>query len=428
MGSRMRWLVGSLMFLGGMINYLDRSALGVAAPLISRDLHLGPAALGVVFSAFSLGYAPFCFVGGYLSDRFGPKRVMTTAMIGWSMFCGLTAAAVGLGSLLAIRVVFGFAEGPIGSTSNKVVRNWFPHREQASAISLANAGTPLGAALSGPVVGFAAVAFGWRAAFVVIMLIGFAWLLAWVPLVTDRPRDNRRVAPAELAVIVEGQAAQPADDPAQGGRLSALLLRPAVLATGFAFFGYSCILFFFLTWFPSYLGIARHLSLKSMSIVSTIPWLLGFVGLAAGGPLSDLIFRWTGQALLARKIVLVGGLLAAAIAIALAGTAQTATGAVALMAAAVFCMYLTGNTYWAVILDTVPAARVGGVGGFVHFIANCGGIVAPLVTGFIVQATGSFISAFLLTGAIAVLGALGVAVFVRADNAVPRFARGGGIA
>ena len=411
MGSRMRWRIGGLMFLAGMVNYLDRSALGVAAPLVTKDLNLNPAELGIVFSAFSFGYAPFCFIGGHLSDRFGPRRVMTTAMMGWSIFCGLTAAAGGFVSLLILRLIFGFTEGPIGSTSNKMVRNWFPHREQASAISLANAGTPLGAALSGPVVGFLALAFGWRVAFLVITLIGFVWVLAWAPLTTDRPAQNRRVDAKELAHIEDGQATQPGVS--AGGRLSDLLLRPSVLATAFAFFGYSCILFFFLTWFPTYLTTARHLSVRSMSFVTLIPWLLGFIGLAAGGPLSDLIFRRTGNALLSRKLVLVSCLLASAVGIALAGLASTVFAAVALMSVSVFFMYLTGNTYWAIILDTVEGSRVGGVSGFVHFIANCGGIVAPLVTGFIVQATGSFASAFVLIGAIAVLGALGVAAFVR---------------
>ncbi len=412
MGSRMRWTVGGLMFLAGMVNYLDRSALGVAAPFITRDLHMNAAELGVVFSAFSLGYAPFCFIGGHLSDRFGPKRVMTAAMVCWSIFCGLTATATGFISLLVLRLIFGFTEGPIGSTSNKMVRNWFPHREQASAISLANAGTPLGAAASGPVVGFLALVFGWRVAFIVITFIGLAWVLAWAPLTTDRPARNRRVSPGELATIEGGQAMQPRADAASGG-LRQLLARPTVVATAFAFFGYSCILFFFLTWFPTYLTSARHLSVKSMSFVTTIPWLLGFIGLSIGGPVSDLIFRYTGNALLSRKLVLVFCLLVSAIGIALAGMVDTVFSAVALMSVSVFFMYVTGNTYWAIILDTVQESRVGGVSGFVHFIANCGGIVAPLATGFIVQTTGSYTSAFVLIGAIAIMGAIGVAVFVR---------------
>lgn len=417
MFARYRWVIGTLMFLAGMINYLDRSALGVAAPFIARDLQLDPAQLGIVFSSFSFGYAVFCFVGGYASDRFGPRTVMTVSMTAWSIFCGLTALAWSIPSLLVIRVLFGMGEGPIGSTFNKTVRNWFPHRQQASAVSFANAGTPLGAALSGPVVGFLAIAVGWRVAFVAIAAIGLVWVVFWTVLATDRPDQNSRVDATERAELAEGQRSQPS-----GGAsvpLSSLILRPAVLATAFAFFGYSCILFFFINWFPTYLTMARHLSVKDMAFTTMIPWVVGFIGLAAGGPLCDLIFRLTGNALLARKLVLVTCLLVAAVCIGIAGSVESLSAAVTLMAVSVFFMYLTGNTYWAVILDTVDEARVGGVSGFVHFVANCGGIIAPLVTGYIVQATGSFVSAFLLTGAIAVLGALGVAVCVRSPQTIP---------
>jgi len=309
-----------------------------------------------------------------------------------------------LGSLLLVRVIFGMGEGPIGSTANKMISNWFPRRQQASAISVANAGTPLGGAVSGPIVGFLALAAGWRISFVAIAVIGIAWAVAWLLLASDRPQQDPSLGEPETHA---GETGAP---------LGALLLRPAVLATGFAFFGYACILYFFLTWFPSYLMMARHLSVKSMSLATTIPWLVGFVGLMSGGFLSDAIFRLTGNAVLARKLVLVCCLLASAVGIGFAGMVASVQGAVALMAVSIFFMYLTGNTYFAIVLDTVDPANVGGVSGFVHFIANCGGIVAPLVTGFIVQATGSFASAFLLTGAVAVLGAVGVAVFVRAPD------------
>lgn len=422
MFTQARWLVGGLMFLGGMINYLDRSALSVAAPFVAKDLHLDPAQLGIVFSSFFWGYALFCFVGGYASDRFGPKRVYAIAMLVWSLFCGLTAAAFSLASLLVIRVAFGMGEGPIGSTANKMIRNWFPRDRQASAISIANAGTPLGGAISGPIVGFLAIAAGWRVSFVVIALIGIIWAVAWMLLVEDHPEQ-----PAVAAGERKAARALTAEPAAAESPLGPLLLRPAVLATGFAFFGYSCILYFFLTWFPSYLLMAKHLSVKSMSLATVIPWMVGFVGLASGGFLSDFLYRLTGNAVFARKLVLVTCLLASAIGIVFAGMVESVQGAVTLMAVSIFFMYLTGNTYFALVLDTVHSDRVGGVSGFVHFIANCGGIVAPLVTGFIVQTTGSFVSAFMLTGAIAILGAAGVAILVRApaspvtsDIGVPR--------
>jgi D-galactonate transporter len=415
-----RWAVVGLLFLGGMINYLDRAALSVAAPFLTRELGLSPSELGVVFSVFFFGYAGFCFVGGYASDRLGARNVFGIASIVWSIFCGLTATVFSFTSLLIVRVVFGMAEGPYGSAANKLVSNWFPRHQQATAVGWANAGTPLGGALAGPVVGFIALTWGWRVSFVVIAAIGLCWSAVWLLGVTERPEQNKHVSAAEIAEIAAGQDAPRAGPPIP---LGSLLARPAVLATAFAFFGYAYILYFFLSWFPTYLTNARHLSLQSMSFVSTIPWLLGFIGLAAGGSVSDAIFRITGNAVRARKLVLVVALLIAAACVALAGSVDTVQAAVTLMAVSVFFMYLTGNTYWAIILDTIDKDRVGGVGGFVHLIANTAGIVAPSVTGFMVQATGgSYAGAFALAGGIAVLGALSVAIFVRAPSGVPALA------
>jgi MFS transporter, ACS family, hexuronate transporter len=389
-----RWTVVALLFLGGMINYLDRSAIAVAAPFLTKQLSLSPSELGWVFSVFFFGYAAFCFVGGYASDRIGGRNVFAIASVVWSVFCGLTAFVFSYASLLAVRLIFGMGEGPYGSATNKLVSNWFPRRQQASAVGWANAGTPLGGAIAGPIVGFIALAYGWRVSFIVIAIIGLCWALAWMLLTTDRPEHNRRVDAAERAEI----AADP-EVPSAGPQvnLGKLLIRPGVLATAFAFFGYAYILYFFLSWFPSYLTMQQHLSIKSMSFVSAIPWLLGFIGLAGGGMVSDVIFRLTGNAVLARKLVLVSGLLIAAICVALAGEVTGVFAAVTLMTVSVFFMYLTGHTYFTLILDTIEKGRVGGVSGFVHLIANLAGIVAPAATGYMVQASGSFTSAFVLT-------------------------------
>src|ERR1700722_19642115 len=107
MTSRVRWLIAGLLFVGGLVQYLDRSALSIAAPLVSKDLGLDPAQLGIVFSSFFFGYAPFCFVGGWASDRIGPKWVLILAMVVWSVFCGLTAAANCIGPLLVSPGVLG---------------------------------------------------------------------------------------------------------------------------------------------------------------------------------------------------------------------------------------------------------------------------------------------------------------------------------
>lgn len=406
-----RWQLVFLLFVAGIINYLDRSALSVAAPLVMQDLALTPADLGLIFSSFFVGYAVFNFVGGWASDKLGGKRVFTLAMGVWSTFCALTAAATGFLSLLVIRVFFGVGEGPLSSTMNKVVNNWFPHREAASAVGFANCGTPLGGAIAGPVVGLIAVAFGWKVAFVGIGLLGFVWLFFWIRLAREMPRQHPTISAEELREIEEDHAAPTANLPAQP--LSFYLKQPVVLATGFAFFGYNYILFFFLTWFPSYLTMAQHLSIKDMSIATVLPWVLGFCGLAAGGTLSDAVYRRTGRALFARKLVLTVCLSLAAASVALAGLVTTVGSALMLMSAAVFFLYLTGSTYWAILQDTVRGENIGGVGGFIHMIANCAGIIGPTVTGLIVQYTGVFTSAFVLAGGVAILGVLCVLIFVK---------------
>lgn len=419
-----RWLIVGLLFIAGMINYLDRSALSIAAPLIQQDLGLDHAQMGVIFSSFFAGYAIFNFIGGWLSDRIGPKAVFTGAMGMWSLFCGLTAAATGFVSMIVLRVLFGVGEGPLSSTMSKTVSNWFPRREAATAIGIVNSGTPLGGAVAGPIVGYLAIAFGWRLAFVIIMLLGFVWLVFWVRLSTDRPAQHPRISDAERRLIEEGQANidTAARLPAHG--LGFYLRQPIVLATAFAFFTYNYVLFFFLTWFPSYLTEVHKLSIKDMSLATVIPWVLGFLGLALGGFVSDRIFRLTGRALLSRKLVLIGGLGLAAVGVALAGDVADVSSAVALMSVSIFGLYLTGSIYWAVIQDAVRGENVGGVGGFIHFLANLAGIIGPAVTGFIIQATGGvYTSAFVLAGGLAVLGAVASLVFIREPRG-----RTGGIA
>jgi MFS transporter, ACS family, hexuronate transporter len=407
---KVRWQLVGLLFIAGVVNYLDRAALSVAAPLLTKDLGLDPAQLGVVFSSFFFGYALFCFVGGYAADRYGPRLVMIVAMTSWSVFCGLTAAAFSLGSLVILRVIFGMGEGPFSTTIAKFIRNWFPKEEQATAIGIANSGTPLGGAIAGPIVGFIALSYGWRVSFIAIAAIGLIWVLAWAVSTTDRPAQHHRVSDAERSEIGQDQAAEVAQVQRP---LMQYLRQPAILATALAFFGYAYILYFFLSWFPSYLTMALHLSIQKMAIVSVIPWALGFLGLVFGGFVCDALGRRLGNQVAARKLVLIVCLLVAAATVALAGMASSLEAVVALMAIAVFFMYLSGSTYWAIVLGLVESGRVGGVAGFVHLIANTAGIVSPLVTGIIVEKTGSFVSAFVLAGVLATVGALLVALLVR---------------
>jgi len=167
-----RWTILTMLFLAMIINYVDRAALSIAMPFITQEYHLTPAEKGMIFSSFFFGYALFCFVGGYLADRFGPKRVLTWSMGFWSVLCGSTALAFNFWSLLIVRALFGVGEGPVSTTANKTVNSWFPIKERARAIGINQAGGPLGGARAGAIVGFLALWLGWRVAFVVIAVSG----------------------------------------------------------------------------------------------------------------------------------------------------------------------------------------------------------------------------------------------------------------
>ncbi|ORM71272.1 MFS transporter [Pantoea rwandensis] len=407
---RLRWTMVFMLFMAGVISYLDRAALSVAAPLLTKDLNLDPAELGIVFSSFFVGYSLFCFVGGHMSDKYGPKKVLLVAMLVWSVFCMLTAGVAGILSLLVVRVVFGMGEGPYATCTNKIIYQWFPAEKRTSAIGMANAGQQVGGAIAGPLVGLIALTWGWRVPFVAIGILGILWLIIWRWSAADSPnqhpllveesenpkRSHHHGIEKDVAVLSLGQ----------------YLRRPTVLATSFAFFAYAYVLYFFLSWFPSYLTMERHMSLADMSWANIIPWVFGAAGIMLGGIVCDALFRKMRRGILAHKTVIFVSLAISACCVALAGQAYSVATAIALMSGAAFFTNLTLSTYWGIISETVEPARLGGVGGFMHLVANTAGIIAPTLTGVLVKITNTFQIAFYISGGVALLGALAVAIFV----------------
>jgi ACS family hexuronate transporter-like MFS transporter len=425
-----RKVVLFLLFLAGVVNYLDRSALSISAPFLQKDLSLTAGQMGIIFSSFSVGYALFNIVGGIASDKFGARNTLLVAMIVWSLFSGSVGLATGFTSLIIIRILFGMGEGPLSTTTNKMINSWFPPNKRAGTMGIASSGTPLGGAIAGPIVGFICLTFNWRVSFAVIMCIGFVWSLAWWKFVKEKPHDNADNEGIKGQDIVVENAINKQEQSNLKIKTSFYLKQKTIIFNAIAFFSYNYILFFFLTWYPSYLVKERGLSVATMSLVNIIPWTLGLIGLASGGIISDILAKKfkNKHSIFSRKVIVVSCLFIAAIAITLSGIIQNIVGSVAMLAIAVFFMYLTGAIYWGVVNDVVDQDNVGSVGGFMHAIGNCAGILGPLVTGFIVQSTGSFSTAFVFAGVIALIGSLGAFKFVKPiskeayDNA-PRVAR-----
>ena len=389
--AKYRWYVLFMLFTAAFINYVDRAALSIAAPFIAKEFQLNAADMGMIFSSFFIGYAVFNFIGGYFADKYGPKNTFGVAITVWSIFCALTVGTFNFTSLFIARVFFGMGEGPVSSATNKMINNWFPAKERARAVGISIAGMPLGAAVTGPIVGFIAISYGWRTSFILLAIVGIIWAIVWMKTVADYPRQCSNVLADELSEIESDQIK--ASVVSASLPLSFYLKQPTILATALAFFACNYITYFFLTWFPSYLVMAHNVILKDMSIVTMIPWLVGFFGMAGGGFISDYIYKRVGDLMLSRKIVIVTCLIASSVSVGFCGVTTSTTGAVTLMSAGVFFMYATISSYWAIIQDTVSSENVGAVGGFVHFLSNIAGIVGPSVTGFLVFATGSFTSA-----------------------------------
>ena len=185
--AKKRKIIMILLFACGVINYLDRSALSISAGHIAGEFALSSSEMGIIFSAFSVGYALFNLVGGMAADKFGPKDTLLVAVIVWSLFSGALIFAVGFLSILIIRIIFGMAEGPLSTTMNKTIDLWYPDNKKTSVMGICSSGTPLGAAISGPIVGYITLNVGWRESFIVITLIGLVWALIWYKMVDKKP-------------------------------------------------------------------------------------------------------------------------------------------------------------------------------------------------------------------------------------------------
>jgi MFS family permease len=408
-----RWRIAGLLFFAGMLNYLDRAALSVVAPMLKGELHIDDAQMGFIFSAFFIGYCALCFIGGWAADTYGPKKVFAWAAGTWSIFCGLTAAITGYVHLLICRVLFGMGEGPMGTTTNKAITNWFPREEAGRALGFTNCGQPLGAALAGPIVGLVAYNYGWRISFVVIALLGAIWLAAWLLIFKDSPDQHPKVREAERALIRNSRAEPVVEGVAEGRSLLSCIFSAPVLAVATAFFCFNYVLYFFLTWLPSYLMDFQHLDIKSMSIIGVIPWLGAAVGFLGGGFVTDWLGRKLANVILARKIMLIAGLGVAAACVLLTTQVATLSLAVACITVASVFLFVTPQICWSLIQDIVPKNRVGGTGGFVHLLANLAGIIAPALTGLVVQYGGGYNVAFVIAASVCAVGLLVVVVAVR---------------
>jgi MFS family permease len=377
-----------LLVLAGCINFIDRSAVSIALPAIQADLHLSPAESGLLLSAFAWSYAVAQLPAGSLVDRLGARAALAGGLAAWSAVQMATALVAGLPSFIAARVALGFGESPMFVGGARVCADRFAPGERALPLGLLNASASLGPAIAPLVLTPLMLALGWRASFSVLGAAGLLVAAAW-------------------GALYRNPAAESGDLPAIAGPVAwlALIRQRTVCGLLLGFAGTVYITWLYVTWLPGYLHVRWHMSPAQAGLWSALPQLLGFFGAIGGGWLSDRLAMFTGERA-ARQLPLAIGLYLAAIFSAIAAVAGSAGVALVAVSAALFCANLATTSGWALAAALAPPALIATVEAMANIGGSVGGSLAPLVTGTLVQSTGSFTPALLVAAGVAACTAL----------------------
>lgn len=412
--TRQRWVpILALVAIATMVNYLDRTVLGIAAPYLTKELGLTAASLGIVFSAFSWSYALLQIPGGIFLDRYGTRTTYTLALTLWSGFTAFMGVVQGLPGLVLTRIGVGVFEAPCFPANSRILATWFPQQERARANSIYSVGQYAGIAFLSVPLFWVTQQFGWRSLFFVAGGFGIALGLTFWAIYRE-PSECTAVNAAEIAHITAGGGGEYTGAPVRfsWGALAALLKHRQIIGASLGQFGGNSTQVFFVTWFPTYLVTARGMDFLNAGLMTTLPYIGASIGVLVAGQISDRLLQKTGSANLARKLPIVGGmLLASTIVAANFVPADANMLVVAIMSLAFFGQGMT-NLGWTVISDVAPKELIGLTAGIFNFSANLAGIVTPLVVGYAYQSTGSFTGPLVYIAVVALLGAVAYSVIL----------------
>lgn len=407
MSYRRGWIAVFLFSLA-MINYMDRVALSIAAAPIAKEFGLSTVSMGYLFSSFIWSYALFLLPMGMLLDRFGPKRIAGWGIFIWSAATALTGAAGSFASLLTARLVMGGGESCSNPVGAKVIRQWIPASERGVVTALFNSGSYAGPAICSVLLAYLVTAYGWRLSFVIAGAIGFVWLAVWL-MFFNTPEKAKWLSEAEREKIIRERETKPATASATNSQEAQGLLALMKTRTlwGLAL-TQGCNVYtqyLFLTWLPSYLLQTRHLSIGKTGMFAAVPYAVSVVLCILAGRLSDMYVKRGGVATGRRRNAVALAMLVGSVILAVPFTTDLT------LLLIVFSVTLTGiasttSLNFALLNDLLPSAKdVGKAMAFVVVGGNVFGMVAPIATGYVIAATGSYDWAFGIAGILLVLGA-----------------------
>ena len=418
----MRWLVIWTVFVIAVVSYIDRSNLAIASPSIRAELGLNAAQMGFILSAFFWSYAAMQLPAGSLVDKFGVRVSLALTVCWWSLFTIFGGLAQSISQLVGARLMIGAGEAFNLPSSVKIAFNWFPRTERAIACGIFNSGGSTGSALALPLVTVLIAAIGWRGAFMVTGLSGVILAVAWW-FIYREPERFRAIAPAQVDAVLAGRTQAPVAGATSHISWFDLFRYRSIWGLMIGLFCLDFAIYFFITWFPSYLMQARGFSLTALGTLGMIPALMAIVGNWLGGYTSDRLLKNGWSATRARKTCLAGGMLMAS-SIGLSAIVTSTAICLALFSLAYASLTFTGANVWTVGTEIAPTAdHVASIGGIQNFAGNLAGIMISNFTGIMLVITkGSFLVPLAVAGGLCVVGALSYIFVVGKIEPLPQLA------
>jgi ACS family glucarate transporter-like MFS transporter len=396
--TQVRWAIMGWLTLVQMLTYLDRLNLSIAGKFIQDEFWISDQTMGWILSAFLLGYALCQIPGGWAGDRFGPRKMLTAAILWWSAFTALTAIAPQLqqslhvarwmgvvGSLMIVRFLVGVGEAASAPNANKIVSRWMGDSHRAIGTSFTLLGIGLSGAITPPLIAWLMQRDGWRSSFGICGALGILVAVAFYWFVTDRPEQHPRVNAAELALIHSGQSREAQESGASQEKRNApwaeMLTSPSVWALLIGYFCQGYPIYIFHTWFFIYLVRVRGLTISQGGLWGATPYLAIVLLAPLGGRFSDYAVRRFGKRR-GRQYGVWIGMVASAALLWFGSSASNRWTAIALLAASCGFNMFAAASFWAACIDLTQEFTAS-LSGLMNTFGNLGGWLSPILTAYI---------------------------------------------